>query len=725
MVSVSRSRPAENTTIIPAGLPALELPRLGPLPALPHALTRAEFLASLLAAGGLAPRSARANGLDQMMWDYMSGYLQRLDQNRRREFAKLSTSADLDALRAKVRNKLLEMWGPLPAEKTPLHPRHIATIDRSDYVIEKIIYESRPRFYVTANLYRPKGRSGSLPAVIFPPGHAAEGKAYPAYQKFCIVMARSGFVVLNWDPVGQGERVQLWDRTRNRPLVGAGSREHTVLGRQCYLLGLNLMGYRAWDAVRAIDYLESRSDVDPERIGMAGNSGGGMETLQFAPYEPRVKVAVPMCAVASFRAKTEALLIADPEQILYGTLRHGIDHPELLAALAPRPVLIGSAARDYVPIESARETFRAVSGFYQRLGLPDKAAIVVTDDTHGLNKQLRDASASWLARWLGAGPPSTQDPEADVLPEADLRCTETGQVAALPDATTVLTLNQDYARKTAPRRAVPSTADEFQIFRTEVARQVQFVTQAGSFKPEAGIHVPDRVFDPASFARGDALVVSDRGRDEPLLRRSVIDPLITAGYRVASLDLRGWGESEPRMPQFDVKFSWDDFFAYRSLEIGRSLLGQRVKDLLSVAPRRTTHRRWLVVGVGAAALVALHAAVIEPRITRLVTVGGLLSYRSLIDDPLTTQPFSSFLPGVIPAYDLKDLYAALAPRNVLVVNPMNSRRKPAGRVKAWEELDWTAQTYERMNATDSFRLETQVSSLKMRALLGDWAKTSL
>jgi cephalosporin-C deacetylase-like acetyl esterase len=164
-------------------------------------------------------------------------------------------------------------------------------------------------------------------------------------------MAQSGFVALIWDPIGQGERLQLWDAEQGVSLAGPGTREHRVLGNQCYLVGWNLMNFRAWDAIRVIDYLATRPDVDSGRIAMAGNSGGGMETLQFACFDDRIKAAIPMCAVSTFRHKTQAMLIADPEQILYGTLEHGIDHPELLAAYAPKALMVGSAKQDYIPIE--------------------------------------------------------------------------------------------------------------------------------------------------------------------------------------------------------------------------------------------------------------------------------------------------------------------------------------------------------------------------------------
>lgn len=663
--------------------------------------------------------------MGDMMWEFVTNYIRLLDENRREQFAAMETAADVDALRVRVRAKLAEMWGPFPQEKTPLNPRALGAIERGEYRIERIIYESRPRFFVTANLYRPTSGDGPFPGVIVPPGHGEQGKAYPAYQRFCAHLARSGFVALIWDPIGQGERLQLWDTERDAPLEGVGS-EHSALGRPCYLLGINLMQYRVWDSMRAIDYLESRPDVDSERIAMAGNSGGGMETLQFACFDDRIKAAAPMCAVASFRAKTEALLIADPEQILYRTLRHGIEHAELLAAFAPKPLIIGSAIRDYVPIAAARDTFREVVHAYRLYGASDKVTLTETDDTHGLNKQLREATAGWLAHWLNAGRRgsdervSTEEAD-DTLPEQDLRCTKTGQVATSLDPLSVLTLNQSYAREVAPNRDVPQTPGANTIFRTEIVRQVQFITNAGRSQREAGIYVPDSVFDPVSFPRGDAIVVSDTGRNDPLIRRSIIHPLIAVGYRVVALDLRGWGETKPDLPEHHVSFDWEDFFAYRSLEIGRPLLGQRMKDLLAAAPKLTTYRKWLVVGVGAGALVALHAAVIEPRIDKLVTVGGLLSYQSLVADPLSKESLGSYLPGVIRAYDVRELYAALAPRRVLAVNPMSSQRKPVTTVDAWEQLDWARQVYELNETPDAFQMETKVSSEKMREILKEWA----
>jgi pimeloyl-ACP methyl ester carboxylesterase len=514
--------------------------------------------------------------------------------------------------------------------------------------------------------------------------------------------------------------MQLWDAAKQVSLAGQGTGEHRVLGHQCYLLGLNLMQYRVWDASRAIDYLETRADVDANRIAMAGSSGGGMETLQFAAFEPRIKAAIPVSAVATFRAKTEALRIADPEQILYGTLRYGIDHPELLAAFAPRPLMVGSPTRDYIPIAAARETFEAVLRAYELADAGGKLRLSETVDQHGMNQQLRESAIDWLLRWLTDKSRRVDETPAKILSAQELQCTASGQVADSPDAASIASLNQAYASQIAVPRAAPTRPSEFQIYQSEVVHRVREITRVGEPRGELGIWVPDRVVEVGAFSRGEALVVAEQGMNDARVRREVIDPIVAAGYQVVALDVRGWGDTAPHLPDFNVRFDWDEFFAYRALEVGRPLLGQRVKDLLAAAPKRLRNREWLVVGVGAGALVAAHAAVLEPRISQLITVDGLLSYRSLLADPLTTQPFSSFLPGVIGAYDVRDLYAALAPRRVLAINPQDSQRNTVQAVAAREELDWVNQLYENLDATDNFAVHSELPARKVREVMMAW-----
>ena len=656
-----------------------------------------------------------------MMWDYTLDYLELLDQRRKRRLEVLSSPAELVRLQRRVRAKFAPQGGTLPG-RTPLNVRHVGTLEGPGFAVEKLIYESRPRFYVTANLYRPTKHDGRMPAVIFSPGSEPAGKAAEAVQRFCARMARSGFAALTWDPITVGERPQLPDPGSGASQAAAGARERRLLGNQCRLLGLNLMHYRVWDARRAIDYLETRPDIDRRRIAMAGASSGGEETLQTAPIDRRIQAAVCLSAVSTSSHKAAARLPADPERVSYGTLQDGIDHPELLAALAPRPLMIGAPAEHFIPIEGVRETFREVSRIYSLFGAGDRVMFVETSGFHALNADLRQAAAAWLVGRLGDEGQAVGEEPQDVFTEQELHCAPGGRVADLPEAQTIRSINRQRAKQIAPRYALPGNRHTLDIYRNDVANKIRRVTQVGRFRAEAGISVPDRVYDVGPFARGVAFVCADRGKDDPAVRRGVIDPLMAAGYRVVAMDVRGWGESEPHPPGPDPPYSWEDFFAYRGIEAGRPLLGQRMKDLLASARDRGGRLPWLVAGVGAGALVASHAAVLDSRIRRVVAVGGPLSFRDLADDPMTTHPLSSFLPGVVGEYDLRDVYAALAPRDVLVLNPQDSRGRLSARAEIDKEFDWTRRVFHLAGGAESFSVQTALDPEKMRRRLGKWLK---
>lgn len=655
-----------------------------------------------------------------MLWDYITEYIRLLDERRQKRFDGMTSAEDVANLGVFVRGKLAQMWGPLPTERTPLNARTIGEVDRGDFLIEKVIYESRPRFFVTANLYRPKAVEKPLPGALVTCGHGSGGKAYESYQRFAILLARHGFVALVFDPIGQGERSQLWDKALNASRAAEGTGEHRVLGQASYLLGENLMQYRVWDAMRSFDYLAERADVDAERIAMGGNSGGGMETLQLAGFETRLAGAFSGCAVASFKAKTEALLMADPEQILYGTLRHGIDHPELIAAAAPKPYIIGSATKDYVPIDAARRTFAEAQHAYLLTGHEGEITQAETDAGHGLNRDLRVAAVEWFSKWLSETSRHVEETDAPISTAAELQCTESGQVTVSLDSKTVVDFQRERLREIRPDRPVPANLGGFEAYQAEIQLKVKELTRVGSFKPEHGIFVPDRSLEPGAYSRGVAVVVSDRDRDDPLVRRRVVDPIIAAGYQVLLLDLRGWGETAPNIPGTRKDFDWETFFAYRSLEIGKPLLGQRMKDLLTTTPTRLRRRMWTYVGVGGGALVAAHAAVLDLRCEGLIAVDPPLSYHSLVEDPLGSHAFSGYVPGVLGAYDIRDLYAAAAPRRCLVLNPRCARGEPVGQVEAWEELDWTAQAFENAGAPDSFDVKAQLDAEGMRKALTAW-----
>ena len=209
------------------------------------------------------------NRFPHMVQEYFVGRIRGVEREADRVRQALKTRADAEQYVQSVRQRIRTSFGPFP-DKTPLNARVTGVVRRDEYRIEKVIFESRPGFLVTANLYLPTGRRFPLPGVVGTCGHSDNGKAAEAYQSFAQGLARLGYVVLIFDPLGQGERAQYRD-ARSKPGRGLGVTEHLRAGNQQFLVGEFLGAWRAWDGIRALDYLLGRAEVDPRHVGVTGN----------------------------------------------------------------------------------------------------------------------------------------------------------------------------------------------------------------------------------------------------------------------------------------------------------------------------------------------------------------------------------------------------------------------------------------------------------------------
>ena len=260
-------------------------------------------------------------------------FLQWMNQiaERDRDIAEIRSVTDAERRKQLVRERLLEIFGGLPDYNGPLNPKITGRIQNENYVIEKVSFESLPGFFVTANLYRPN-RPGRYPAVLLQSGHTQEGK--PEAQRLAANLVLKGFVVLTFDPVGQGEREQTYDRQVHRPLAGWSVNEHIQAGAQSLLMGESVARFFIWDAKRATDYLLTRPDVDPARLGAAGCSGGGALTTFIGALDPRVKAVASACFINSYR-----LLFGGPNPDSEMSL------PHLLSSGRWAPSAVGSSDR--------------------------------------------------------------------------------------------------------------------------------------------------------------------------------------------------------------------------------------------------------------------------------------------------------------------------------------------------------------------------------------------
>jgi cephalosporin-C deacetylase-like acetyl esterase len=268
------------------------------------------------------------------------------------------------ARQAAVKDKLMEMVGPFP-EKTPLKPRITGTIKGDGYRIEKIIFEAMPGYYVTGCIYVPEGIKGKVPAILNVIGHNQEAFRNPLYQVINYNLVKRGMIVFAIDPPGQGEHVQYYDPQLKSSSVGYTVVEHCYFGNQTFISGSSAARYFIWEGIRAIDYLVSRKEVDPERIGVTGFSGGGTVTTYLSAFDDRVKVSIPCSWATSNRRQLETKGVQDAENSFIHGLANGITLEDLLEVRAPKPTLLTFTTRDqYLTIQGAREAYAEAKKTY-------------------------------------------------------------------------------------------------------------------------------------------------------------------------------------------------------------------------------------------------------------------------------------------------------------------------------------------------------------------------
>ena len=355
--------------------------------------------------------------LPRMLPDYMEREGQRAVAARRSSL-KLATVEDVARRRQYVREHILQAIGGLP-ERTPLNPRTIATMERQGYRIEKIIFESQPNFFVTANLYLPASGKAAIPRrVCIHWGMSwVERRIRPGSRCSQLWLAKATWRLLGipWDKASACRStiltclgrscgaLQPSTRSRasnafSRDSTSPGTRSGTQCGRWIICCRARKLILNAWSCT--------------------GNSGGGTHTAYLSALDDRIKVAAPSCYITSWHWMLKTLGPQDAEQVFPGWLADGLDYPDFLYAVAPKPYLVLSAIRDFFPIDGARESFAEAKGVYTALGQPDKLKMFEADDGHGYSHPRRLAAYEWFARWTHSG---DEAPSAEVQIQPGVR----------------------------------------------------------------------------------------------------------------------------------------------------------------------------------------------------------------------------------------------------------------------------------------------------------------
>lgn len=644
--------------------------------------------------------------IKRMVPDYVYRLANDLLTKREAALAAVAHSREVEARGAYIRKRFLEaLGGPLP-ERTPLNPRVVGVLERDGYKIEKVIFESQPGLYVTANFYLPTRGTAPYPAILFPLGHEAGAKAHSAWQQALGSFAQKGFAALAWDTLGQGERVQLYDEDFGQSKVFRSTTEHTIVGIQCFLSGDSLARYTVWDGIRALDYLTSRKEVDPNRIGCTGNSGGGTHTAYLAALDDRIKVAAPSCYLTSWRKLLETIGPQDAEQILLPWLQAGLDHADFVHAFAPKPYLMLAAIRDFFSISGTRETYAEARRIYGLFQAPERLQLVEADDGHGYSRPRRLAAYNWFSRWLKGVADEAPEPEVRVASSRELNCTASGQVVTSLGGETVFSLNRKRAAQLDKNLPKLSNGDSLVAFKKEVQDRVRSLTafenRGGAlsvrsygaidrtgyrveklvYESEPGILVPSLLFVPTDgkASRPAVLYVHGEGKSAQGEPGEDIEELVKKGCVVLSIDVRGTGETRHEGVEQGSDFPryFGDYdSAMTSLLVGRPLIGGRMLDLhrgidLLLNRAEVDQEKVYAFGAGVAAVPVLHAAVLDERIKGVFLQRMLLSYQNVVEKRIHRQIFENVLWGVLKYYDLPDLLTSLAPRPVWIINPVDA-----------------------------------------------------
>ncbi len=661
-----------------------------------------------LTAEDLTVLPSESNGISpsEMMHAYLMREVHRALDRRDAEYETLKTPEQLTAYQQRMRQFFVGALGGFP-ERTPLNPRVVGKEDRDGYRIEKIIFESRPGHFVTAVLYLPDAEP-PYPGVLFPCGHSNNGKASEVYQRGSILLARNGMAVLCYDPIDQGERFQLLD-AEGKPAAG-GTTAHSMAGVGSTLLGHNTATFRIWDGMRGIDYLQSRKEIDPNRIGCTGNSGGGTLTSYLMALDPRIACAAPSCYLTTLRRLCETIGPQDAEQNIHGQIARGMDHPDYVIMRAPKPTLICTATHDFFDIDGAWSNFRQAKRVYTRLGFAERVDLIETDAQHGFSTPLRVGVVRWMRRWLLGVDDAITEPECEIATDEQMLCTPRGQVMLLEGARNVYDLNAELEKQLAAvRKQFWSGTDDARAL--EEVRRISGIGKLSDLprpkytkvaviqrqacridkiiiEPQPGVWIPALAFVPEKRSGDAVLYLHAGGKQTDAQVDGPIEQLVDKGQLVLAVDLRGFGEtagkeSSKRGISYHIGSQWKVF--YLADLLGTSYLAMRAEDVLVSARLLADYEsgdkphRIHLKSFGRVGPAALHAAALEPQLFASVSLkNGLISWADVVRTPMAVNQFENVVHGALKTYDLPDLLATLPKSKVAVVEPLDARERPIG-----------------------------------------------
>ncbi|HLF33567.1 MAG TPA: acetylxylan esterase [Cyclobacteriaceae bacterium] len=686
------------------------------------------------------------------LYRHLSAQACSLLKNRSDEISRIKTLDAWQARQKNVRLILNNLMGPFPP-KTPLNARVLKTIENKNYRIEHIVFESQPGFYVTSSLFIPKGLKGKAPVIIYCSGHTEEGYRSPVYQYAILNLVSKNFIVFAFDPVGQGERKEYYDPDSGNSKVGRATREHSYAGAQAFIAGSSEARYMIFDGIRAIDYLVSRKEVDPARIGITGRSGGGTQSAYIAAFDERIHASAPECYITNFTRLIQSIGPQDAEQNFYHGITGGIDHPDLLEIRAPKPALMITTTNDFFSIQGARETEKEVSLIYKAYGKEGNFRQVEDIMEHASTQKNRIAMYNFFQEHLN-NPGNADDEQVELLSPEELKVTETGQVSSTFHGETIFSLNAKESEK---------LRDKLNVSRQNIQQHLSSIISeakvlSGFLEPGtveepvfAGRYRRDGYLVEKYFLKGEGeyflpylLMVPDHPNNKAVIylhpsgKKSEAAPggkmewMARQGFVVMVPDLPGTGElgSGTFIGDSDFELNDEKVISYNiwfaSVLTGRSIVGLQAGDVRRLTRALKEHHGVNeIYGVAEKSLspLLMHISAFDHSIVRVALIGPYTSYASIVMNRFYNPGFIfGTVAGALTAYDLPDLAASLAPRKLMMINVTDGMGEPAPPELIEKELSFVKTSYSSKQADDNLVIRKCESKESILEALSEWLK---
>jgi cephalosporin-C deacetylase-like acetyl esterase len=589
----------------------------------------------------------------------------------------IKTLDDWKKQRPQLERQLREMLGIEPAlKRTPLHAQITGRLTRPNYHIDKVVLQSLPGLYVTGNFYVPKDAAKSQPAVLYLCGHSPHPLgAKMQYQDRAIWFASHGYPCLVLDTLEFGEVPGLHHGT------------HDLNMWHWLSLGYTPAGVEVWSAIRALDYMETRPEVDAKRIGLSGISGGGAMTWYTAALDQRIAAAAPVCSTFTFGSQAEHWLARGQCDCIYYNNTYMLDFPIVGALIAPRPLLILSGQKDTIfPPDGYHSVFQSVKKIYDLYAGPDgpSARIREVDDdvAHSDPPLFLREARQWMQRWLkndsSALPLETNKPPTE--PADELAClaklpADTANFRIQDHFTEPAALKQPASRGDWDRRRIQLMSQlKDKVFRWFPTDRIPFETKTArgsgnwairngyasykdcSFQSEPGVRVRAQLFTPqAGPSNVPVLIFVKRAADS--FYPADMDELLPLMGRYSVLALNPRFSEQPMTPAEYTDVERTATWA------GRTIAAMQIQDVLRAIEWVATEEKLgpaiSIYGKGDMAAVALYAALFDDRVKQVI-----------LNDPPASHWQSPALLNVLRVTDLREVAAALAPRRLTSVTKL-------------------------------------------------------